>query len=37
MNATPRNILDRIGNTSLLLLRNLVPRDGSRIMLKTGR
>jgi cysteine synthase A len=30
----PRNILDCIGNTSLLALRNIVPANGSRILLK---
>lgn len=30
----PRTILDRIGNTSLLPLRNVVPRNGARILLK---
>lgn len=34
MNALPRNILDRIGNTSLLALRNIVPANGARILLK---
>ena len=29
-----REILDCIGNTSLLALRNLIPRDGARILLK---
>lgn len=29
-----RNILDCIGNTSLLALRNIVPENGSRILLK---
>src|SRR5512140_486303 len=30
----PRTILDRIGNTSLLPLRNVVPKNGARILLK---
>ena len=30
----PQNILDCIGNTSLLALRNIVPGNGSRILLK---
>jgi cysteine synthase A len=30
----PRNILHCIGNTSLLALRNIVPENGSRILLK---
>src|SRR5216110_47925 len=30
----PRTILDRIGNTSLLPLRNVVPKSGARILLK---
>jgi cysteine synthase len=30
----PENILDSIGNTSLLPLRNIVPRNGARILLK---
>ena len=34
MNELPRNILDCIGNTSLLPLRNVVPRNGARILLK---
>ena len=34
MNALPRDILQRIGNTSLLPLRNIVPRNGARILLK---
>jgi cysteine synthase A len=34
MNELPRNILQCIGNTSLLPLRNIVPRNGSRILLK---
>src|SRR5438876_4885694 len=34
MNELPRNILHCIGNTSLLALRNLVPENGSRILLK---
>src|SRR5439155_24947822 len=34
MNELPRNILHCIGNTSLLALRNIVPENGSRILLK---
>jgi cysteine synthase A len=34
MNELPRDILHCIGNTSLLALRNIVPRNGSRILLK---
>ena len=34
MNELPRNILHCIGNTSLLALRNIVPKNGSRILLK---
>jgi cysteine synthase len=34
MNELPRDILHCIGNTSLLALRNIVPKDGSRILLK---
>src|SRR5271157_3814205 len=34
MNELPRNILHCIGNTSLLALRNIVPGNGSRILLK---
>ena len=34
MNRLPRNILECIGNTSLLALRNIVPKNGSRILLK---
>src|SRR6202790_993835 len=34
MNGLPRNILQCIGNTSLLPLRNIVPKNGSRILLK---
>jgi len=34
MNALPRDILHCIGNTSLLALRNIVPENGSRILLK---
>jgi cysteine synthase len=34
LNDTRRNILDHIGNTSLLALRNIVPANGSRILLK---
>ena len=34
MTALPHNILDRIGNTSLLPLRNIVPAGGARILLK---
>jgi len=33
-NHLPRNILERIGNTSLLALRNVVPENGTRILLK---
>jgi len=34
MNALPRDILDCIGNTSLLALRHIVPRSGAHILLK---
>jgi cysteine synthase A len=34
MNELPRNILHCIGNTSLLALRNIVPKNGARILLK---
>ena len=34
MNDLPRNILDCIGNTTLLALRKIVPENGSRILLK---
>jgi cysteine synthase A len=34
MNPLPRDILECIGNTSLLALRNIVPKNGSRILLK---
>jgi len=34
MNELPRDILQRIGNTSLLALRNIVPKNGSRLLLK---
>src|SRR5436305_2138798 len=34
MKELPRNILDCIGNTSLLALRKIVPENGSRILLK---
>lgn len=34
MQKAPRNILDCIGNTSLLALRNIVPRNGCSIVLK---
>src|SRR5207253_5734615 len=34
MNELPRNILHCIGNTSLLPLRKIVPKNGSRILLK---
>jgi len=34
MNELPRDILHCIGNTSLLPLRNVVPENGSRILLK---
>jgi len=34
MNELPRNILHCIGNTSLLALRNIVPGNGARILLK---
>src|SRR5215467_10976228 len=33
-NGLSRNILDRIGNTSLLPLRQIVPKSGARILLK---
>jgi cysteine synthase A len=34
MRGSPRNILERIGNTPLLPLRNVVPGSGARILLK---
>lgn len=34
MNELPRTILDRIGQTSLLPLRHIVPANGARILLK---
>ena len=34
MTHMPRNILQCIGNTHLLALRNIVPKNGSRILLK---
>lgn len=34
MNEPPRNILERIGNTSLLPLARIAPRNGARILLK---
>src|SRR5438105_8723630 len=34
MNELPRDILHCIGNTSLLALRNIVPKNGARILLK---
>ncbi len=34
MNEVQRDILQRIGNTHLLALRNIVPENGSRILLK---
>jgi cysteine synthase len=34
MNNVQQNILQRIGNTSLLPLRNIAPRNGARILLK---
>ena len=34
MNPLPRDILHRIGNTSLLALRHVVPTNGARILLK---
>jgi cysteine synthase A len=34
MNDIQNSILRRIGNTSLLLLRNIVPKNGARILLK---
>lgn len=34
MNEMPRNILQCIGNTRLLALRNVVPKNGARILLK---
>jgi cysteine synthase A len=34
MNELPRDILHCIGDTSLLALRNIVPENGSRILLK---
>ena len=33
MNELPRDILNCIGNTSLLALRNIVPENGSRTAL----
>ncbi|MCC2650877.1 MAG: cysteine synthase [Microvirga sp.] len=34
MTAQPRTILDRIGSTSLIVLRRIVPASGARILLK---
>ena len=34
MNSSPRNILQKIGNTTLLPLRNIPPEHGARILLK---
>lgn len=34
MNELPRHILQCIGNTTLLALRNIVPKNGARILLK---
>ena len=34
MSAHPADILDRIGNTSMLPLRHVVPANGARILLK---
>ncbi|MGA2674037.1 MAG: cysteine synthase family protein [Terracidiphilus sp.] len=34
MNKLPQNILDCIGNTTLLALRKIVPQNGARILLK---
>ncbi|HXV74324.1 MAG TPA: cysteine synthase family protein, partial [Sphingomonadales bacterium] len=34
MSDLPRDILQRIGNTSLLALRRIVPKNGARILLK---
>jgi cysteine synthase A len=34
MNELPRNILECIGDTTLLALRNIVPQNGARILLK---
>src|SRR6476620_5129955 len=34
MNELPHDILQTIGNTSLLALRNIVPANGARILLK---
>jgi len=34
MKESPRNILDRIGSTALIALGNVVPKSGSRILLK---
>ena len=34
MNLLPRDILQRIGNTSLLPLRQVVPKNGARILVK---
>jgi len=34
VNAATQTILDEIGNTTLLALRNIVPENGSRILLK---
>ena len=33
MSKLQRDVLDCIGNTSLLALRNIVPKNGSRILL----
>ena len=33
MDDVPRDILSRIGHTSLLALRKIVPKNGSRILL----
>jgi len=34
LSESPRSVLDRIGNTSLLALRRVVPANGARILLK---
>ena len=34
MSKLQRDVLDCIGNTSLLALRNIVPKNGSRLLLK---
>jgi len=34
MSALPRDVLDLIGNTSLVALRHVAPKNGARILLK---